>query len=95
MLGVKKNTPYKKVQRAKAPRQRINASLHFKKSLFERSFDLSVLVPLYIYISENLKNLKREEDMEFTIGRSTIAYSVGLDNNIQLITGWVGNRNKY
>ena len=78
----------------KAPNIRIIPSEHFWVQGLKRTFELSCLVPLYIQVSQNLKTIERDVEQEFSIGRVTILYSVGFDNNIKLITGWVGNRSK-
>ena len=78
----------------KAPAIRIIPSEHFWVQGLRRAFELSCLVPLYIQVSQNLETIERDEEYEFSIGRVTVLYSVGIDNNIQLITGWVGNRKK-
>jgi hypothetical protein len=64
------------------PLFKIVPTWHFIMQLIRRAFELSVLVPAYLYVKE------------FDIGRSTIVYSVDEHNTIHLITGWVGNRNK-
>jgi len=78
----------------KAPKLQIKPTEHFYVNGIKRSFDLSGLVPLYIYVSDNLKSIKRNQDLEWNIGRATIIYSVDNDNTIHLISGWVGNRKK-
>lgn len=78
----------------KAPRIRMNPTEHFLVKGLKRAFDLSGLVPLYIYVSNNLDTITRGKDLEWNIGRATIIYSVDDNNTIHLISGWVGNRNK-
>lgn len=75
-------------------RLRINPRRHFLDSKEKRQFDLSVLVPMYLYVSKNLGSIDRDIDHEFSIGRSTVVYSVDANDTIHLITGWVGNRKK-
>jgi hypothetical protein len=75
------------------PNLKINAKEHFWISGLKRSFDLSAITPLYLYVSNNYKDLDNGKDYEFTIGRSTICFSVQ-NNTINLITGWAGNRKK-
>lgn len=68
---------------------------HFWVSGLKKSFDLSGLIPLYAFVMKEYQNIKPEEDREFTIGRNTIVYSLDCNQNINLITGWVGNRHKH
>lgn len=60
----------------------------------KRAFELSAIIPLYIYVLNNLETIERNKDLEFTIGTSTIVYQVSKNDDIQLITGWVGQRKK-
>jgi hypothetical protein len=79
---------------ANPTRLRMNPREHFHVSGIKRQFDLSVLVPMYLHVSSNLNSIERGIDMEFSIGRSTVKYSVDDEDVIHLITGWVGNRKK-
>lgn len=79
---------------AKPTKLRINPKEHFFVSGIKRQFDLSVLIPMYLHVSTNLDSIERGKEMEFSIGRSTVKYSVDKEDVIQLITGWVGNRKK-
>lgn len=76
------------------PLFKIVPTWHFIMQLIRRGFELSVLVPAYLYVKDNLEQIERDKEIEFDIGRSTIVYSVDEHNTIHLITGWVGNRNK-
>ena len=78
----------------KPTKLRMNPKEHFHVQGLKRNFDLSVLVPMYLHVSANLESIKRGIDMEFSIGRSTVEYSVDKDDVIHLISGWVGNRKK-
>lgn len=71
---------------------RIVPKEHFWVSGLKRAFDLSGIIPLYVYVSENLDTIKRGVDMEYSIGTATIVYSVDKYNTIHLITGWKGTR---
>ncbi|MDD3054826.1 MAG: hypothetical protein PHE16_02995 [Aliarcobacter sp.] len=77
---------------AKAPSIKITSKEHFWVSGLKRAFELSALVPLYVYVLNNIDNIKRNADLEFTIGSSTIVYQINKNDEIQLITGWVGQR---
>lgn len=77
---------------AKAPILKIIPKEHFWVSGLKRAFDLSAILPLYFYVINNLDNIERNKDLELTIGSSTIIYQVNKNDDIQLITGWVGNR---
>lgn len=79
-------------QEAPAPNFRIVPKEHFWIRGLKREFELSVLVPMYLYISNNIEKIEKHVDQEFTIGRSTVKYSVTHANTIHLISGWVGNR---
>lgn len=79
---------------AKAPSLKINPKEHFWVSGLKRAFELSAIIPLYIYVLNNLEMIERNKDLEFTIGTSTIVYQVSKNDDIQLITGWVGQRKK-
>jgi hypothetical protein len=78
----------------KVPALRMNPKEHFLVSGIKRSFDLSVLVGLYAHILRNIGNINKGENLEYTIGRSTVIYSIDEYNTINLITGWSGNRKK-
>ncbi|MCT7591516.1 hypothetical protein [Aliarcobacter butzleri] len=77
---------------AKAPSLKIIPREHFWVSGLKRAFDLSAIMPLYLYVLNNLEKIERNKDLEITIGSSTIVYQVNKKDDIQLITGWVGNR---
>ena len=77
---------------AKAPSIKITSKEPFWVSGLKRAFELSALVPLYVYVLNNIDNIKRNADLEFTIGSSTIVYQINKNDEIQLITGWVGQR---
>lgn len=79
---------------SKAPRLRVNPSEHFLVKGLRSAFDMSAIVPIYIHVSNNLDTIEKNVDMEFDIGRATIVYSVDQSNTINLISGWVGNREK-
>jgi len=78
----------------KAPNFPIVPKEHFWVKGLRKTFDLSGLVPLYLHVSNNLDKIVRNKDFEITIGKSTIVYSLSDNNEIQLISGWVGNRKK-
>lgn len=67
---------------------------HFWIQGLKRGFELSALLPIYTYVFKNLGQIERDKDLELTIGSSTIVYRVNSNNDICLITGWVGNRKK-
>ncbi|WP_418180562.1 hypothetical protein ACNSOL_00040 [Aliarcobacter lanthieri] len=77
---------------AKSPSLKIIPKEHFWVSGLKRAFDLSAIMPLYLYVLNNLENIERDKDLEITIGSSTIVYQVNKKDDIQLITGWVGSR---
>lgn len=77
---------------AKPPSLKIIPREHFWVSGLKRAFDLSAIMPLYLYVLNNLEKIERNKDLEITIGSSTIVYQVNNKDDIQLITGWVGNR---
>lgn len=77
---------------AKAPTLKIIPKEHFWVSGLKRAFELSALIPLYIYVNDNINSLPKEKDLEFTIGSSTLIYQISKSNQIQLITGWTGSR---
>ena len=79
---------------AKAPSLKINPKEHFWVSGLKRAFEVSAKIPLDIYVLNNLETIERNKDLEFTIGTSTIVYQVSKNDDIQLITGWVGQRKK-
>lgn len=66
---------------------------HFWVSGLKRSFDLSVLIQLYLHVVKNCETLTKCVK-EITIGSSTIVFQLDDDKNIYLITGWMGNRKK-
>lgn len=74
------------------PKLKMKAKEHFWVSGLKRTFDLSGLVPLYAYVSQNLETISRNVDLEFDVGIATIVYIVDNENNISLITGWRGER---
>lgn len=74
------------------PRLTITCKEHFWVSGLKRAFELSALIPLYVFVNENIHTLPREKDLEFTIGSSTLIYQISKSNQIQLITGWTGSR---
>ena len=76
---------------ASPPQIRIVPMEHFWVSGIKRGFELTALLPLYVYVRDNLEALKEKKDLEFTIGTSTIVYEVKNDE-IHLITGWNGSR---
>ncbi|WP_294963359.1 hypothetical protein [Sulfurimonas sp.] len=78
----------------KAPNLKVNAREHFLVKGLKQPFDVSAIIPIYLHVSENLKKIERDTDMEMDIGRATIIYSVDKHNTIHLISGWVGNRKK-
>jgi len=78
----------------KPTRFRVEYGDHFLGSAMRRQFDFSVLVPMYIHVGNTIDTIKRNVDLEFSIGRSTVKYAVINDTTIKLITGWVGNRKK-
>ena len=65
---------------------------HFWVSGLKRNLELSVLIQLYLYALENFSKLSTNIS-EFSIGRSTIVFQIE-ENKINLITGWIGTRNK-
>lgn len=67
---------------------------HFWVQGLKRGFELSALLPIYTHVFYNLEQIERDKDLELTIGSSTIVYRVNSNNDICLITGWVGNRKK-
>ena len=74
------------------PKLEITCKEHFWVSGLKRAFELSGLIPLYVYVNENINSLPKEKDLEFTIGTSTLIYQISKRNQIQLITGWTGSR---
>ncbi|UXC30457.1 hypothetical protein N3114_05420 [Aliarcobacter butzleri] len=64
---------------------------HFWVSGLKRAFEITGVVPLYVFVRDNYEKLPKEKDLEFTIGSSTIVYQVK-NQEIQLITGWIGSR---
>lgn len=74
------------------PTLRIIPTVHFIFQLIKRAFDLTALIPAYLYVKQNLSILERGVEIEHNVGRSTIVYLVDEDNNISLITGWKGER---
>lgn len=66
---------------------------HFWVSGLKRSFDLSVLIQLYLHVVKNCETLTKCVK-EISIGSSTIVFQLDDDKNIYLITGWMGNRKK-
>ncbi len=68
------------------PLFKIVPTWHFIMQLIRRAFELSVLVPAYLYVKDNLEQIERDKEIEFDIGRSTIVYSVDEHNTIHLIT---------
>lgn len=75
-----------------APFLTIIPTVHFLVQLIKRSFDLTAIIPAYIYLVKNIKDIKTEEVFEFDIGRSTIVCSMDEKNRVWLITGWNGSR---
>jgi len=80
------------IKKQKAPILRMQPREHFWVKGLKRAFDLSGLVPLYIYVSNNLDTITRNESLEWNIGRATIIYSIDNNDTIHLISGWVGSR---
>jgi len=76
------------------PKLQIFPSEHFLDAAKEREFEFSGLVTLYLHVSNNLDKLEKNVDQQWCIGRATIVYSIDIMNNINLITGWVGQRQK-
>lgn len=76
---------------ANAPLFKLVPREHFWVSGIKRGFELTALLPLYVYVRDNLKELEAKKDIEFTIGTSTIVFEVK-NNEIHLITGWNGSR---
>lgn len=74
-----------------SPQIKILPREHFWVSGIKRGFELTALLPLYVYVKENIESLREQKDLEFTIGTSTIVYEVK-NNEIHLITGWNGSR---
>lgn len=77
---------------ANPPSLKIIVKEHFWVSGLKRAFELSALMPLYLYVLNNLEVIEKNKNLEFTIGSSTIIYQVNKKDEIQLITGWIGNR---
>lgn len=75
-----------------APQMKLIPREHFWVSGIKRGFELSALLPLYVFVRDNLTKLEKRKDMEFTIGSSTIVYEISENNDIHLITGWNGVR---
>jgi len=75
------------------PTFKIKAREHFWVKGIKDPFDLSGIVPLYIYVSQNYDTIEKNKDFNFSTGNATIVFSIK-DNVISLITGWVGNRKK-
>jgi hypothetical protein len=88
------NNNKKEITFVKPPGIKINPKEHFSVNMLRRSFDLSILVPLYLHVSENISTFIKGKEYEFSIGRASVAYSIDCENSIQLISGWVGNRQK-
>lgn len=85
----------KEILELKAPKLQIIAKEHFHvEGIKKGPMDLSILLPIYFYVDENWSKLPKNEELEVTIGRSTIVYSIDFNNIISLITGWPGNRKK-
>ena len=78
---------------ANPPIYEIKAREHFWVKGLKRPFELSGLIPLYVYVKANHEEMSQNEDYEITIGNATIIFSLN-KNTISLITGWVGNRYK-
>ena len=76
---------------ASPPQLKLVPREHFLVSGIKRGFELTALLPLYVYVRENLEALREQKDLEFTIGTSTIVYEVK-NEEIHLITGWNGSR---
>lgn len=83
-----------KIIKSQPPKLTIKTAEHFWVAGLKRAFDISGLIPLYVYVSQNLENISRNTDLEFNIGVSTIVYSVDNNNGINLITGWKGERKR-
>ncbi|KAB7884999.1 hypothetical protein [Poseidonibacter ostreae] len=77
----------------KAPSLKILPKEHFWISGLKREFELTAIVPLYVYVLDNIDELPRNKDLELSIGSSTIIYKIDDSENIYLITGWIGSRN--
>ena len=76
---------------ANPPKYRLQAREHFWVKGLKNPFDLSGLMPLYLYVQKNHNEIIEDYDYDFTIGSATIVFSVR-GTVISLITGWVGNR---
>ncbi len=76
------------------PAVKVLPTVHFLVQLIKRSFELTAIIPAYMYLIKNKADIKTGEVFEFDIGRSTLVCSVDENNTIWLITGWVGNREK-
>ena len=76
---------------ASPPQLKLVPREHFWVSGIKRGFELTALLPLYVYVRENLEALREEKDLELAIGTSTIVYEVK-NEEIHLITGWNGSR---
>jgi len=76
-----------------APAMQIIPKEHFHVKGIKKAFDLSGLIHIYAYVLKHLNEIKIGKDYEMDIGRSTIVFSFD-GQDIHLITGWVGNREK-
>ena len=83
----------KKIITANPPKYKIQAREHFWVKGLKKPFDLSGLMPLYLYVQNNYSEIIEDQDYDFTTGDATIVFSVR-GTIIHLITGWVGNRDK-
>lgn len=68
---------------------KIYPTKHFIKQLNERYFDLGVILTL---ISEAIAH-PDHNNFEVTCGNATVI-AVRHNDNLKLVTGWVGNRQK-
>ena len=76
----------KKFIQAKAPEISFELSDHFPIRLIQKAFDLSALVPLYTALCQS----KIGQELEVSIGHSTIVAVRIANNKAKLITGWRG-----
>ena len=84
----------RKIVKAKLPFYLIVPTMHFMMQWFKREFQLSALIPLYIYVKNNIDYITLDEEIELQCQTSSIIFSVDKNNHINLITGWKGNRKK-
>ncbi|MCT7563336.1 hypothetical protein ACOTWR_11660 [Aliarcobacter butzleri] len=61
------------------PQIRVSIEDEFAMNGLRSGFDLSGLLPLYIYVRDNINQIAQNKDLEFSIGSGTFIYKVSRD----------------